>query len=257
MRLVGDRMTVSGRKIFSRRAIVGAGAAAAVAGTAFALRNSAAIHPHAGDPLTLNRGNGAEPDSLDPHKAAGGNWENNIIGDMFIGLMTDAADASAIPGAAESYTVSHDGLVYTLGAVGHLFCFEAKTGKVVWSKDLIREMKSRVPEWGFAGSPLIDGNLLIVTLAVSNWGTEGGRAQRFIALDKKTGETMWVSNPGGRPYDTAYAAPSIAIGRAAGSSMTRACATSCSGCRAVPRNSRRCLILRRASSIAAALWCCR
>ncbi len=63
------------------------------------------------DAKTLNRGNGAEPDTLDPHKAQG-QWENNIIGDMFIGLMTEDSAANAVFGAAESYSVSDDGLTY-------------------------------------------------------------------------------------------------------------------------------------------------
>ena len=56
-------------------------------------------------------------------------------------------------------------------------------------------------------SPLIDGDLVIVSAAVSNWGTQAARSHRFIALDKRTGEIVYVANPGGRPYDTAYAAP--------------------------------------------------
>src|SRR5262249_53562270 len=54
------------------------------------------------------------------HKASG-NWENNIIGDMFMGLMTDAPNAGAIPGAAESITVSNDGLIYTFKIRDHLW----------------------------------------------------------------------------------------------------------------------------------------
>src|SRR5258708_36454325 len=46
--------------------------------------------------------------------------------------------------------------------------------------------------------------------AVSIWGSNGSRWHRFIAMNKRTGETMWVSTPGGRPYDTAYALPTIA-----------------------------------------------
>ena len=60
----------------------------------------------------LHRGNGTEPDTLDPHRA-GGTWENNIIGDMFLGLTTEAASGEIIPGSAESWTISEDGLVYT------------------------------------------------------------------------------------------------------------------------------------------------
>ncbi|MCH8489062.1 MAG: peptide ABC transporter substrate-binding protein [Oceanicaulis sp.] len=64
------------------------------------------------DSVVLHRGNNAEPLSLDPHKAQGV-WENNIIGDMFIGLFTEAADGSPIPGMAESWETSEDGLSWT------------------------------------------------------------------------------------------------------------------------------------------------
>ncbi|MFW5661139.1 MAG: peptide ABC transporter substrate-binding protein [Oceanicaulis sp.] len=64
------------------------------------------------DSVVLHRGNGAEPLSLDPHKASG-TWENNIIGDMFIGLFTEDAAGEPIPGMAESWDVSEDGLTWT------------------------------------------------------------------------------------------------------------------------------------------------
>jgi len=60
----------------------------------------------------LNMGASGEPDTLDPHFASG-TWENRVIGDMFIGLLTEAADGTAIPGAATDWTISDDGLVYT------------------------------------------------------------------------------------------------------------------------------------------------
>lgn len=60
----------------------------------------------------LHLGNGAEPLSLDPHKASG-TWENRIIGDMFIGLTTEDASANPIPGMAENWTTSPDGLTWT------------------------------------------------------------------------------------------------------------------------------------------------
>ncbi len=68
--------------------------------------------PSGDDTVTLYRGNNAEPLSLDPHKASG-TWENNIIGDMFIGLFTENAEGEPIPGMAESWTVSEDGLTWT------------------------------------------------------------------------------------------------------------------------------------------------
>lgn len=66
----------------------------------------------AGLETTFRRGIGANPDSVDPHKAQG-TWENDVIGDMFIGLFTDDAKAQPIPGIAESWTVSDDRLTWT------------------------------------------------------------------------------------------------------------------------------------------------
>ncbi|MBI1339229.1 peptide ABC transporter substrate-binding protein [bacterium] len=60
----------------------------------------------------LRRGIGTSPDSLDPHQAEG-TWANDVIGDMFIGLFTENEKSEPIPGVAESWTVSDDGLVWT------------------------------------------------------------------------------------------------------------------------------------------------
>jgi oligopeptide transport system substrate-binding protein len=58
--------------------------------------------------MVLNRGNGAEPLSLDPHHVQG-NWEFNIVGDLIIGLMTESADGNPVPGAAIRWEQSEDG----------------------------------------------------------------------------------------------------------------------------------------------------
>ena len=50
----------------------------------------------------LRRGNGAEPATLDPHKATGVT-ESNILRDLFEGLVAEAPDGSLVPGAAESW----------------------------------------------------------------------------------------------------------------------------------------------------------
>ncbi len=62
--------------------------------------------------VVYHMGNTAEPASLDPHRVQGVE-EMAVVNDLFAGLMTDAADASPLPGAAESYTISPDGLTYT------------------------------------------------------------------------------------------------------------------------------------------------
>jgi oligopeptide transport system substrate-binding protein len=65
-----------------------------------------------GDGIVINRGNGGEPDTLDPHR----NEENSgaeIVRDLFEGLTTETVDAKIVPGTAASWTISDDGLVYT------------------------------------------------------------------------------------------------------------------------------------------------
>ena len=62
--------------------------------------------------VVFNRGNSADPESLDPHKTSTV-YEAHILRDLFEGLVMQDKDANLIPGAAESWTVSDDGTVYT------------------------------------------------------------------------------------------------------------------------------------------------
>src|SRR5579864_4027689 len=61
---------------------------------------------------TLNRGNGGEPNSLDP-AFIGANLESNIVGDLLTGLTALDAAARPIPGAADHWETSKDGLTWT------------------------------------------------------------------------------------------------------------------------------------------------
>src|SRR4029079_5157736 len=85
-----------------------------------------------------------------------------------------------------------------------------KDGKLLWDRSFGEEWAAFTTHGGRTMSPVVDGDLVIVSAPVSNWGTSANRAHRLIGLDKRTGETVYVSNPGGRPYDTAFAAPFIA-----------------------------------------------
>lgn len=60
----------------------------------------------------LHAANGAEPETLDPHRAEGVT-SSNVLRDLYEGLITEAADGALIPGAAESWAISADGRVYT------------------------------------------------------------------------------------------------------------------------------------------------
>ncbi len=108
------------KNLLSRRALLSGGTAAVIGtGAVLTLHNNAKMQRHStADAKTLNRGNGGEPDTLDPHLAVT-SWENNIIGDLFQGLMTEDAAARPVPGAAESFSASDDGLTYTFKLRDH------------------------------------------------------------------------------------------------------------------------------------------
>jgi oligopeptide transport system substrate-binding protein len=59
-----------------------------------------------------NRGANSDVQSLDPHKTSTVE-EANILRDLYMGLVTEDAEGNVTPGAAESWTVSPDGKVYT------------------------------------------------------------------------------------------------------------------------------------------------
>ncbi|MCE9534368.1 MAG: PQQ-like beta-propeller repeat protein, partial [Planctomycetes bacterium] len=86
----------------------------------------------------------------------------------------------------------HDGKLYTLGAVGHFFCLDAASGKILWSKDMVKEFKARVPEWGFAAAPVIDGDRVLVHTGAEPNGS-------LIAFDRVSGKEVWrsLSDPAG------------------------------------------------------------
>ena len=81
-------------------------------------------------------------------------------------------------------TVS-DGLVFALTANGELGCLSAADGKRQWRKNFVDDLGGKVPSWGYAESPLVDGDKLIVT--------PGGKDGAIVAFDKKTGKQLWRS----------------------------------------------------------------
>lgn len=100
------------------------------------------------------------------------------------------------------------GNVYVFGVGGTLLGM-SRDGKVLWERSLGEDFGLLTTHGGRTVSPIIDGDLVIVSGVTFMWGQHARGAHRFMAFDKRTGETVWVSAPGGRPYDTTYAPPII------------------------------------------------
>ena len=91
-------------------------------------------------------------------------------------------------GGPGSTPTVYSGRVFTLSKWGDVFCLDAVTGAVLWQRDL-RQEGVKPNRWGFAGSPLIRGNAVIL-----NAGSAG------IALDRESGRTLWSNGTNAAGY---------------------------------------------------------
>jgi outer membrane protein assembly factor BamB len=99
-----------------------------------------------------------------------------------------ALSPNSYEGGPNAMPTVHGGKVYTVSKEGHLHCFDAKTGQIVWKRHA-NEFGASPPSWGFAGPATIHGEL-----ALYNVG-DGG-----LALNKDTGEPVWKTSGDGAGY---------------------------------------------------------
>jgi len=88
-----------------------------------------------------------------------------------------------------------NGRVYTFGATGLLNALDARSGAVVWSRNAASDTQTKIPDWGFASSPIVVGDKVIVATA----GT-------LAAYDSGAGNQRW-QGPAGRG---GYSSPQLA-----------------------------------------------
>lgn len=105
-------------------------------------------------------------------------------------------DAYEFEGGPTSTPTVDQGAVYGLSRRGDLYCLEASTGKTRWSKNIASETGIRIPAWGFAGSPRVHGDVLLL-----NIGDAGA------AVDKASGDLLWAS----ADKDAGYATPVVRV----------------------------------------------
>jgi outer membrane protein assembly factor BamB len=77
--------------------------------------------------------------------------------------------------------------VFSLDPKLGLHCLDAKTGRQLWSKNLVAEYKATIPPWYNGQNPLLDGDRLVIAT---------GGAAILVAFDKATGKEIWrTPNP--------------------------------------------------------------
>jgi outer membrane protein assembly factor BamB len=85
------------------------------------------------------------------------------------------------------------GRAYAMGATGILNALDAATGAVVWSRNVASDTDTKIPTWGFAASPLVIDDLVVVAAA-----------GRLAAYDVATGRRRWLGPPHGGSYSSPH-----------------------------------------------------
>jgi len=101
-------------------------------------------------------------------------------------------ESNAGPGPRGTPTL-HEDRVYAFGATGLVNALDALTGAVIWTRDAAADTKKKAPDWGFASSPLVVGDLVIVAAT----GT-------LIAYDRATGVPRWTGPADGGSYSSPH-----------------------------------------------------
>ncbi len=95
------------------------------------------------------------------------------------------------PTATTSTPVLFEKRVYALSREGTAFCLDSAKGDFIWKTDLAKETGATAPQWGYAASPLLDGNRVLFNL-----GHHG------VGVDRRTGSVLWKSSGGSSGYAT-------------------------------------------------------
>ena len=93
-----------------------------------------------------------------------------------------------------------DGHLYLMNAHGRLACIKADDGAEVWAVNVLERFEGKNITWGISESVLVDGKAV--------FATPMGKTALMVALDKRTGETLWATKPLAKEQCT-YSSPSL------------------------------------------------
>ena len=89
----------------------------------------------------------------------------------------------------------HDGRVYAMGATGIVNALDARTGARLWTRSAERDTGARRPDWAFAASPLVVGDVLVTAAS-----------GRLVAYDLTNGTPRWTQKTSGGGYSSPHPA---------------------------------------------------
>jgi len=117
-------------------------------------------------------------------------------------LLWQAANGQAwrrsSPGSRATPTYS-EGVLYHMNPLGRLAAYEAQSGEEIWSVDVQSRFKARYGIWAFAENVIVEGDKVLCM--------PGGSQGRVVALDKRTGKTLWANTD--IEYGAAYCSPVV------------------------------------------------
>lgn len=122
--------------------------------------------------------------------------------------ITSGAPEHQYPGSRCTPTIDGD-RVYAITSDGRIACLKTADGEIVWSQDFQQWGGKMMSRWGFAESPLVDGDRVICT--------PGGAGATMVALDKLTGKEIWRADvPDFNPGKSGAGYSSIVVSNGAG-----------------------------------------
>ncbi|MEW6323655.1 MAG: PQQ-binding-like beta-propeller repeat protein [Acidobacteriota bacterium] len=98
------------------------------------------------------------------------------------------------PGPRATPTL-HGDRVYTMGATGIVNVLDARTGARIWMRNAAADTGRAIPDWGFASSPLVVDDVVVVAVA-----------GQLVGYDAATGEPRWTGPSGGAGYSSPHLA---------------------------------------------------
>lgn len=159
-----------------------------------------------GEHLYLQNSVGEGPDQMERVVAVDADTGEILWEHRFNVALSDAPPHRV--GWASPTVDPETGNVYVMGVDATFFGLSPE-GELLWERFLMEDFGAISTHGGRTPPPIVVDDLVITSAVTSGWGALARGSQRFVAVDKLSGEIAWVSTPGERPFDTTYSPPNL------------------------------------------------